>query len=173
MVSSTTSQPSPATTGPAWDVARLFPDQGAWTEQDYLAVTEDLNRLVELAHGRIEVLEMPKQHHQLIVDFLVALLNAFVRPRKLGRVVSAPFRIHLEANLFREPDVTFMRREHFHRTNDSFWEGADLAIEVVSPDAQSRERDYVTTARRVRTGRHTRVLDRRPGGAARSGPHTR
>jgi len=30
---------------PAWDVARLFPHQGAWSEQEYLELNG--NRLVE------------------------------------------------------------------------------------------------------------------------------
>ncbi|MCL4860269.1 MAG: hypothetical protein KJZ93_12715, partial [Caldilineaceae bacterium] len=49
---------------PAWDVALLFPPQGAWSEADYLAL--ETNRLVEFSHGRIEVLPMPSDSHQSI-----------------------------------------------------------------------------------------------------------
>jgi hypothetical protein len=32
---------------PAWDIARLFPAQGEWSEEDYLEL--DTNRLVEFS----------------------------------------------------------------------------------------------------------------------------
>jgi Uma2 family endonuclease len=38
----------------AWDVAQLFPDQGDWTDEEYLALPG--NRLIELSDGRVEVL---------------------------------------------------------------------------------------------------------------------
>ena len=35
--------------GPAWDIARLFPEQGAWSEQDYLEL--NTNQLVEFSNA--------------------------------------------------------------------------------------------------------------------------
>lgn len=134
---SQTSNATPSTLGPAWEIARLFPNQGTWTEADYLDLTQELNKLVEFTHGRIEVLEMPKEHHQLVVAFLMGQLNAYVRPQKLGKVMFSPFRVRLGEGLFREPDVTFMHRDHRERAHDDFWDGADLMMEVVSPDPQS------------------------------------
>ena len=61
---------------PAWEVALLFPNQGAWSEEEYLALNG--NRLVEFSHGFIEVLPMPTTTHQLIVVFLFDALRAFV-----------------------------------------------------------------------------------------------
>src|SRR3954465_7048406 len=61
---------------PAWEIARLFPAQGNWSEQDYLSLTHDTNWLVEFSDGSIEVLPMPKTSHQLIVQFLNNLLFA-------------------------------------------------------------------------------------------------
>ena len=61
---------------PAWDIARLFPPQGQWSEEDYFAL--DTNRLVELSDGFIEVLPMPTMVHQLIV-----VLSARRRSRRL------------------------------------------------------------------------------------------
>lgn len=125
----------------AWEVARLFPNQGHWNESDYLSVTHSTNRLVELRKGRIEVLAMPTMSHQLIVAFLVEILKAFVRPRQLGDVLFAPMRVRVAPGEFREPDVIFMLAQNSDRAGDDFWLGADLAIEVVSKDAESRKRD--------------------------------
>jgi Uma2 family endonuclease len=39
----------------------------------------------------------------------------------------------------REPDVVFMRAENAARRKGKFWDGADLAIEVVSPEKPERD----------------------------------
>lgn len=138
---STLSSSIPNKNEPAWDVARLFPPQGLWTEADYLDLSERTNRLVEFTDGCIEVLEMPTQSHQLLVRFLIDALRAFVDPRKLGEVLFAPLRVRIRANKFREPDVVFMRSDHADRRSDDYWEGADLVMEVISKDPESRQRD--------------------------------
>ncbi len=125
----------------AWEVARLFPNQGDWNESDYLFVTHSTNRLVELRNGRIEVLATPTMSHQLIVAFLVKVLEAFVEPRQLGDVVFAPMRVRIGPKEFREPDVVFMLAQNRDRAGDDYWQGANLMIEVVSNDAESRKRD--------------------------------
>lgn len=131
-------QTDPLTAGPdpSWEVAKLFPRQGDWTEDDYLAL--DTNRLVELSDGNIEVLEMASELHQLIVSFIVAALNAFVQAGDLGKVLFAPLPVRLWGGKFREPDVLFMAREHYDRRHAQYWDGADLVIEVLSDD---RSRD--------------------------------
>ena len=55
---------------PAWEVALLYPEQGAWTEGAYLRLTDQTNRLVELVDGRVEVLPMPSRKHQKIVALM-------------------------------------------------------------------------------------------------------
>src|ERR1700678_345312 len=61
---------------PVWEIAELFPEQGAWSEEDYLALTT--NRLVEFDNGMIEVLPLPTLSHQLIAAFIYDLLKAFL-----------------------------------------------------------------------------------------------
>lgn len=117
---------------PTWDVAYLFPDQGAWTEADYLALTT--NRLVELGDGNLEVLPMPTMEHQLIVLALYRALLASVEPQQLGVVLVAPFRIKLWEGKFREPDIMFLKTENSTRIRQSHWDGADLVMEVISLD---------------------------------------
>jgi Uma2 family endonuclease len=122
---------------PAWDVAHLFPAQGTWSEEEYLALSG--NRLVEFSHGTIEVLPMPTIVHQRISAYLYGALLAFTTARGLGEVLYAPLRVQLWPGKFREPDVVFMRSEHAARIGDQYWEGADLVVEVVSDDDPKRD----------------------------------
>jgi hypothetical protein len=36
---------------PAWEIARLFPNQGDLSESDYLLVTQHTNRMAEFKNG--------------------------------------------------------------------------------------------------------------------------
>jgi Uma2 family endonuclease len=132
-----TSQP-PVQTGPAWDIARLFPDQGSWGEGDYLELNRMTNRLVELADGHVEVLEMPTKSHQRIVLFICNALLAFARNGGLGEAIVAAYPVRLRPGKFREPDIVFMLTKHADRLGEHFADGADLVVEVVSGD---RRRD--------------------------------
>ena len=126
---------------PTWDITRLFPLQGYWTEQEYLDL--DTNQLVEFSDGFVEFLPMPKLSHQLIAHFLHCLLEAFVSARGLGTVVGAPYKVRLWEKKYREPDVIFVRSEHASWLGEDFSDGADLVMEVVSDAPSDRNRDLV------------------------------
>jgi Uma2 family endonuclease len=130
---------------PTWEVAYLFPAQGTWSEEEYLALGG--NRRVEFSHGFLEVLPMPTTSHQFLVAYLFGLVLAWVSERGLGRVVFAPLRVRLWRGKFREPDVVFMLREHAGRIGEQFWDRADLVMEVVSEDEEDRRRDLDTKRR--------------------------
>jgi Uma2 family endonuclease len=134
-------------TEPAWDIALLYPEQGEWTEFDYLELTDSTNRLVELSDGRLEVLPMPTTSHQRIVLFLHGLLSSFIGRSKVGQVLIAPLRVRLWSKKFCEPDVIFMLSKHASRIGEQFWQGADLVMEVVSPSPDARKRDLVEKKR--------------------------
>lgn len=137
---------SPAQTSePVWDLAELFPHQGAWSEEDYLEL--ETNRLIEYSHGRLEVLPMPTESHQDIVLFLYEMLKAFLQRLTLGKVLIAPLRVRLWPGKYREPDVVVMLIEHANRRHDPYWETPDLVMEVVSPDnrhldVDTKRREY-------------------------------
>jgi Uma2 family endonuclease len=126
---------------PAWEVALLFPPQGEWTEEEYLAL--DTNRMVELSDGRLEVLPMPTIFHQLLVKYLCAMLDQHVSERNLGTVLFAPLPVRLWAAKYREPDIVFLRHDRARRVHGQPF-GADLVMEVVSEGDENRERDLVT-----------------------------
>jgi Uma2 family endonuclease len=96
--------------------------------------------LVEFTDGSVEVLPMPTWEHQKIVLWLAGALMAFVGPRKLGEAVCAPIPTKLRKGKWREPDIVFVLNEHLPK--DGYPDRADLAVEVVSADTKSRERDY-------------------------------
>ena len=122
---------------PTWDIAKLFPDQGAWSEEEYLMLPG--NRLVEYSHGIVEVLPMPSYTHQMVVAWLYELLREFIVPRNLGRVIFAPLRVRLWAGKYREPDLMVMLEENRHRIFQQYWDSADLVMEIVSPDDPARD----------------------------------
>src|SRR2546423_14435448 len=95
----TAKSPRTKSAEPAWDIARLFPNQGVWDEGDYLALAT--NHLVEFSDGFIEVLPMPTSSHQFIVQYLSNLLLAFISRRNLGSVLFAPLRVRLRKGKFR------------------------------------------------------------------------
>jgi Uma2 family endonuclease len=130
---------------PAWDVALLFPFQGGWHEEDYLAL--QTNQLVEFADGYVKVLPMPTTSHQFIVEFLYRALSGFAATRNLGKAIFAPLRIRLRPGLIREPDVIYISRDGYHQIGEKYWSGADLVMEVVSADAVSHDRDYIQKRR--------------------------
>jgi Uma2 family endonuclease len=122
---------------PTWEIAHLFPAQGAWSEEEYLAL--NANRLIEFSHGHIEVLVMPSELHQLIVLWLYRALYQVVSAAGLGVVLVAPLRVRLWPGKYREPDIVFMLAEHAGRRHDAYWEGADLVMEVVSDEDRRRD----------------------------------
>jgi Uma2 family endonuclease len=122
---------------PAWEIAQLFPAQGEWTEEDYL--TLDTNRLVEYSHGRVEVLIMPTELHQDLLLWLYEMLKRFVSADKLGKVMLAPRPVQLWPGKFREPDILFMLAENDMRRTQPYWIGADLVMEIISPDDRKRD----------------------------------
>src|SRR5439155_23296491 len=120
---------APRRAEPTWEVAYLFPTQGNWSEEDYLALHG--NQLVEFAHGFVEVLPMPTTSHQLLVVYLYGLLLAFTKGRGLGTPLVAPLRVRLWREKFREPDIVFMLKEHADRIGEEYWTGAELVMEGV------------------------------------------
>jgi Uma2 family endonuclease len=130
---------------PVWELARLFPNQGKWTVEDYLAL--DAGRLVEYSDGFLEFLPMPTMAHQDILQFLFELLKAYVVRHRLGRVYVAPIPVRLGAREYREPDVFFVSTPRVEEAQGRYPSGADLVMEVVSGSRDDRQRDHVEKRR--------------------------
>jgi Uma2 family endonuclease len=119
-------------------VLDLRPIQGLWTQEQYLTITDHSRHLVEFEDGYIKVLPMPTRKHQIILAFLYELFVAFVRPRG-GIVLFAPLRIQVRPGKYREPDLVLLRDTDDPRNQNAFWLGADLVVEIVSPDDPERD----------------------------------
>jgi len=126
---------------PVWELARLFPTQGSWSEEAYLAL--DTGRLIEYSEGFLEFPPIPTMAHQDMLIFLFELLKAYVLKHQLGKVYVAPVPVRLRAGRYREPDVFFVSTQRVHEAEGKYPSGADLVMEIVSGSPSDRERDLV------------------------------
>ncbi|MEO7912305.1 MAG: Uma2 family endonuclease, partial [Roseiflexaceae bacterium] len=60
------------------------------------------------------------------------------RPRG-GKVRFSPLRVRIRARKFREPDLLLVLDAKDPRRQNRYWQGADLALEVVSADKPERD----------------------------------
>ena len=134
------SHPDPQPGEPAWDLALMYPLQGDWSVENYLAL--DSSMLVEYTDGVVRVLPMPSLLHQWIARFLFLALDRFVSERGIGEVFFAPLPVKLTPTKYREPDIVYVRPERIQSMSGQP-DGADLVIEIVSEGKESRNRDYV------------------------------
>ncbi len=116
----------------------LAPLQGLWTVEQYLTLTNQTNQLIEFTNGVIEVLPTPTKSHQTISKFLFLALLAIVQHIG-GDVFYAPLRVQVRPGKFREPDLLLVLDRNDLRAQDAFWLGADLVMEIVSPDRPERD----------------------------------
>ena len=123
------------------EIATLFSNQGAWSEQEYLAL--DTNRRVEFDSGFVELHDPPTDQHQGIIVYFIVTLS--VHARQIGGVVRpSGMRLRLWEQKYREPDIVLLRDRDSSLRQENFWDGADLAVEIVSQGREDRERDLVT-----------------------------
>ena len=126
---------------PTWEMARFYPAQGDWSEEDYLALKT--RQLIEFTDGVLEFLPMPDRIHQNLVRWLFLKLHGFAESSRLGRAYFAPLRVQTEANKYREPDLVYLSNERERKYPDQSRSpfGADLVMEVVSEGEEARNRD--------------------------------
>lgn len=112
--------------------------QGLWTEEQYLRLTDQSNQLIEFTDGYLEGLVMPTRSHQRMLARLYELFAAFIKLHG-GEVLFAPLRLQIRPGKQREPDMLLVLHEHDPRNQERFWLGADLVVEIVSPDDPERD----------------------------------
>jgi Uma2 family endonuclease len=96
----------------------------------------------EWVEGKAQLMSPASSRHQMLVVFLVTLLNVFVATRKLGVVLTAPFQMRLhQPPRGREPDLLFVAHENMARILHYYLDGpADLVVEIISPESTGRDR---------------------------------
>ena len=116
----------------------VLPPQGAWSEEAYLWLTDHSNRLIEFTDGHIQDLPVPTSTHQAVLLFLYLQFHSYLTPRG-GVAMVAALRMRMREGKFREPDLLLLRDRSDPRYQDRYWLGADLVVEVVSPDDPHRD----------------------------------
>ncbi len=120
----------------AQNLARLFPQQGEWREEDYFALP-DSNRIIELSEGELIMSPPPSTAHQRVVANLFRALDAFVHAGGHGEVFIAPLAVRLREGKIREPGVLFISAAHADRVIPQMIDGApDWVAEVISPGSR-------------------------------------
>ena len=119
-------------------VCGVLPRQGAWSDEEYLWLTDRSRRLIEFTDGYVQELPMPTFSHQAILAFLYRLFHGWIGPRG-GVVMFSALRLRVREGMFREPDLLLLRDRADPRCQDRYWLGADLVVEVVSPDRPERD----------------------------------
>lgn len=133
---------------PTWELIDLFPHQGKWSVEEYLAL--DTSRMIEFTGGFLEFLPTPDEIHWEIQNYIFLAVQDVLKRRGKGVARYAPFRVRVEEGRFREPDTCVLLDENDPRRGRQFWGGADLVVEVVSAD--NPERDYWTKRRDYAAG---------------------
>jgi len=121
---------------------RHTPMPGTATERDVIEIREHEDRLCELVDG-VLVEKAMGSYEAYLGSLLTHLLWAFVRPRKLGVVLSADAMIRLAPGLIRIPDVSFFswaRLPGGKITGEAFYDAiGDLAVEIISRSNTRKE----------------------------------
>ena len=95
---------------------------------------------------------MPTDRHQAILGYLHLLFMAFAR-RAGGTVRLAPLRLYVAPSRYREPDLLYLADPDDPRRSNPYWTGADLVVEIVSPDGEERTGcRSITSMRRLASG---------------------
>ncbi|MEJ7593472.1 MAG: Uma2 family endonuclease [Planctomycetaceae bacterium] len=136
---SVTSPTIPSANGePAWEVAYMLPVQGSWSEEDFLKF--HTNRMAELVNGRLEILPMPTLKHQRILRWLLGMFEGAAPGG--STTLFAPLPTRLFPGTIREPDLLYIAPENAPGPDVDYPTHIDLALEIVSPGKDARQRDY-------------------------------
>jgi Uma2 family endonuclease len=105
----------------------------AWADEDTRA---------EWVDGEVIRISPASQRHQLLLGFLVSILQHFIEMKSPGVLLPAPFQMKLAIRPSgREPDLIFVAQEHLDRLKSTYLDGpADMALEIISPESRARDR---------------------------------
>ena len=96
---------------------------------------------VELVDGRLDYLPMPRDRHAAIVQYLNRALDRYLLAEVPGAALRGQHvRVRIRPGRSREPDLVVLLDGNDPRRGPEEWAGADLCVEVVSPD--DPDRDY-------------------------------
>lgn len=121
---------------PEW----LIPPPGGFTADDFLAMT-GLPKHTELIDGSLVFMSPQEKWHSRLINLLVTECD---RQAPSHLRADREMAVRLGERQVPEPDVVLVTIEAYERDKPSTYYWADdvlLAIEVVSPDSEERDRD--------------------------------
>jgi Uma2 family endonuclease len=95
---------------------------------------------LELLNGEVVVAARPIPNHQHFIFELAVVLRAWIKPRKLGRILLDTL-MKLNGDWTPAPDLSFLKTKHLKRVEKKRIVGpVDLAVEVLSPSDEQADR---------------------------------
>jgi Uma2 family endonuclease len=124
---------------PDYDVP--VPPAPRMTEDEFVAwCNEDIR--AEWVDGEVIIMSPESYDNDDLQTWVAAVLRAYVEQKELGRVLGPNFQVRFASQRRRRvPDVIFVQRSRLEILRRNHLEGPpDWAIEIVSPESQSRDR---------------------------------
>ncbi|MFF4792809.1 Uma2 family endonuclease [Streptomyces sp. NPDC001276] len=136
-----TAEPIPEVTVPEPEPASRWPmpPQDGWTVDD-LHTLPGLPPHTEMIDGSLVFVSPQRYFHSIVIDLLVSGLRRTTPPRlKVTREMT----VVIDRKNGPEPDVSVIRADAVTSRGQTSFRASDvvLAVEVVSPDSESRDRD--------------------------------
>lgn len=114
--------------------------KAALTYTDYAALPNDGKRY-EILDGELFVTAAPSGWHQVILGNLVWVLQAYVRPRGIGKVLFAPLDVIFAETSVAQPDLVYLDNTRTPLISRRGVEGPPtLLVEVLSPSTTRTDR---------------------------------
>lgn len=115
---------------------------------DTVAIDDPINALYAAGEGRFEwaegglrSMEPTDDQHDEETTFLVSVMRSYAEEEDAGRVKGDGFAERLDEDTVRVPDVAFFKKSSLGKIKPTHSEGgADLVIEIVSPDSRNRDK---------------------------------
>ena len=115
----------------------------AYTFDDFCTLVHD-GQKADLIDGVIYMASPDNTDANKLSVWLNTLLYLFTQERRLGEIFILRVAFRLDDQNSPEPDIAFVRTDRLHLVRRGFVEGPpDVAIEIVSPGAESRRRDRI------------------------------
>ncbi len=136
----------------------------SWDE--YIAWNHE-GGLVDWIDGEAHLYVSTSSEHQRIIQFIVHLIEVYVRVTNAGQYRTAPYAMRAAGRpggRGREPDIILVLTEHLGRMGPKFMEGpADLVVEVISEDDPKRDLREKFAEYEAAGVREYWTIDSRPG----------
>jgi Uma2 family endonuclease len=105
---------------------------------DYLQLPED--KRYEILDGELCVVPAPNVKHQRVSRNLEMALHQFLKASELGEVFNAPFDVVLSEENIVQPDILFIRKEHYRIICEANVRGTpDLVVEILSKGTRAKD----------------------------------